>query len=151
MKKKSALMLFLLGISLASFSQKLSLNESTNFYEFSKVVKAKDSLIKDKFLKRFKAINLKNIKDQSTSITGKAETTLFSVGYPVPINYKVKIEFKENRYKLVLTNFVLTDQRGNGPLESLGSYKKRWIKKINKKLPEIISNIEKVNNKSEDW
>ena len=144
-------MLVLLGISLASFSQKLSLNESTNFYEFSKIVKTNDGKIKEKFIKRFKQINLEDIESSEKSIKGTGVTSHLASGIPIAIMYLVKVDFKEKKYKLTLTNFLLEDQRGKHPLEGMRSYKKRWIKKINKKLPEIISNIENLNTKEEEW
>ncbi len=151
MKKKNVLMLFFIGISLVSFSQKLSLNESTNFYEFSKVVEVENDSINKKFTKRFKQLNLEDIEISEKSIKGIGVTSDLVFGIPVVIRYIVKVEFKEKKYKLTLTNFLLEDQRGKHPLEGMKSFKKRWIKKINKKLPEIISNIENLNTKEEEW
>lgn len=149
MKKILFLLLF---VCANIYSQKLSLNESTNFYEFSKIVETNDEKTKGKFIKRFKQINLENIESSEKSIKGNGFTNHLVGGYAtVEINYTVKVDFKKGRYRMTITNFKLTDKNGSNPLEGMRSYKKKWLKKINKKLPEIISNIENLNTKEEEW
>jgi hypothetical protein len=144
------IMFFLVTIN--AFTQELSLNKTTLFYEFSKIVEVNDSLIKEKYNKRFKEINLKNIERDEEILSGFGFTNHLVMGFAtVEIHYKVKIEFKENKYRLTLTDFVLTDLNGSNPIEGLRSFKNSWINKINKKLPIIISNIENINSQSEKW
>lgn len=149
---KHIVRLLILLISLNVYAQELTLNESTNFYEFSKVVESNHNDIKSKLTERFNEINLEDIVKTENAIKGKGFTNHLVGGFAtVEIHYFVKIEFKNNRYKLTLTNFKLTDRNGTNPLEGMRSFKKTWIRKINKKLPEIISNIEKINEGLNDW
>ena len=148
---RKVIVLLTIFISTNFYSQKLALNKPTNFYQFSKVVEVESDSINKKFTKRFKQINLKDIEISEKSIKGTGVTSHLTLGVVIAIKYIVKVEFKKNKYKLTLTNFLLEDQRGKHPLEGLKSYKKRWVKRINKKLPEIISNIEKLNIKEVEW
>lgn len=149
--KKIASILFLLA-TINVFSQELKLNESTNFYEFSKTVDVTDTQLHKKFIKRFKEINLENIEINDDMISGYGFTNHLVGGFAtVEINYKVKIEFKENKYRLTLTNFKLKDKNGSNPLEGMRSFKNKWINIINKKLPSIIENIENLNSETEKW
>jgi hypothetical protein len=144
--------ILLLLITINCFSQELTLNQSTDFYEFSKIVEINDVKLSEKFSKRFKDINLTNLENVDNSISGYGFSNHLVGGFAtVEIKYKVKIEFKENKYKLTLTNFILTDKNGSNPIEGMGSFKKRWIKTINKKLPSIVDNIEKINSEIEKW
>lgn len=150
MKKLTLLLFFLISINL--FAQELSINESTNFYEFSKIVENNDNQINEQFKKRFKEINLENIQNDPNSLSGIGFTNHLVGGFAtVEIKYKVKIDFKENKYKLTLTNFLLTDKNGSNPLEGMKSFKNKWINIINKKLPNIIKNIENINEDSNKW
>ena len=144
---KAILFLFISNLT----AQELELNESSNFYEFSKIVEFKDVNIKQKISKRFGEINIENINKDENSISGKAFTNHLVGGFAtVEIHYSVKIEYKENRYRLKLTNFILTDKNGSNPLEGT-MLKKKWIRKINAKLPKIIQNIENINNDVDKW
>ena len=150
MKNIIKLLIFITVLNVSA--QELSLNESTNFYEFSKIVETNDEKIQGKFSQRFKQINLENIEINENSINGKGFTNHLVGGFAtVEIHYSVKIDFKEGKYRLTITNFKLTDKNGSNPLEGMRSFKKKWIKKINKKLPEIITNIEKVDEKLDKW
>lgn len=147
-----ALTLVLSLFSILLHGQELTLNESTNFYEYSHVKNSTETDVQIKFEKRLKEINLKDLNVSENSITGNGFTNHLVGGFAtVEINYLVKVEFKEGRYKLTLTNFVLTDKNGSNPLEGMKSYKKKWIKIINEKLPEIIDNIESINNQDDEW
>lgn len=150
--KKLLLSFVILLISINSFGQ-LTLNSSNNFYESSKVILTKDSEMIDKLENRFNEINLTEIKRTKNKLTGHGFTNHLVSGFAnVEIKYKVRIDFKESKYKLTLTNFTLKDVNGEIPLEGAGNFKKKWIKKINKKLPEIISNIENFQtSESSDW
>jgi hypothetical protein len=70
-------------------------------------------------------------------------------GSAMEVHYNLLLEFKENRYKLLVNNFKVKDVRyGSVAIETL---KKRstgkWVGFINEELPLIISNIETV----DDW
>ena len=143
--------LFIL-ITVNCYAQELTLNQSTDFYEFSKIVEINDTQLNEKFSNRFKEINLTNIESEDNSISGYGFSNHLVGGFAtVEIKYKVKIEFKENKYKLTITNFILTDKNGSNPIEGMGSFKNRWIKITNKKLPTIVGNIEKINSENGKW
>lgn len=149
---RSLLLLFILTIHCtSSYGQEITLNESTNFYEYSFV---KDSIGNDlmkKFENRLRALNYKEISILENSISGKGFTNYLVGGFAtVEITYVVKINFKENRFKMTFTNFVVADKNGSNPLEGLGSYKKNWIKIINEKLPDIVKNVRNLKNE-DDW
>ncbi|TSE05209.1 hypothetical protein [Aquimarina algiphila] len=149
---KITLSLSILLFSISIYSQKLQLNEKNNFFQFSKVVNHTDEKIAEQFYNRFQKINLTEITESKNNISGIGVTNHLVMGFAlVEIFYKVKIDFKPNKYRLVLTNFKLKDKNGTTPLEGSGSFKRGWIKKINKKLPEIIQNIENINSKDDDW
>lgn len=149
--KKLFLVIFCLA-TVNIFAQKLSLKESTNFYEFSKIVEVNDNQLNEKFKKRFKEINLENIQYDNTTLTGNGFTNHLVGGFAtVEIKYKVKIELKEHKYKLTLTNFILKDKNGSNPIEGMKSFKNKWINIIDKKLPSIVENIEKINLNSDKW
>jgi len=146
------IVLFCLTFGIHCFSQELLFNESNNFFEFSKIVSTQDSLILNKFEKRFKEINLTGIETEQNSIYGYGFTNHLIGGFAtVEIKYKVKIDFKENKYKITITNFILTDLNGSNPLEGMRSYKNKWIRIINKKLPSILSNIENIHSDTDKW
>ena len=128
------------------FGQELLLNETTGFYEFNKVQENSDSILFLKFKNRLNDINYKNISIQENFISGEGFTNHLVGGFAtVEIKYIVKIAFKEGKYKITLTNFILSDKNGNNPLEGMGSFKKKWINIINEKLPEIVKNLQDFN------
>jgi len=134
-----------------AFGQSLSLNETTSFYEYSKIKDTATNGLINIFKKRLESLNYKEIEVSDSSIVCKGFTNHLVGGFAtVEITYVIKLFFKSDRYKLTVTNFILTDKNGSNPLEGLGSYKKKWIGIIDKKLPEIIKNIEALN-KTEAW
>ncbi len=144
--------IFLFLIPVLIYSQELALNNENNFYEFSKVAKSNEKMLIEKFHNRFNEINLNNISQTDNKLIAKGFTNHLVSGFAiVEIRYKVIVMFKENRYKLTLTNFSLKDVNGEIPLEGAKSFKNKWIKKINKKLPEIIKNIENLQTTQDDW
>lgn len=149
---KKYLLLSLLVISNFLLSgQEISLNESNSFYEYSHIKESNDKELLNRFKNRLTDLNYKEIVVQENSISGQGFTNHLVGGFAtVEIRYVIKISFKEGRYKLTLTNFVLTDKNGSDPLEGMGSFKKKWIRIINEKLPMIIDNVETLKN-TNDW
>lgn len=131
--------------------QELSLNESTNFYEYSQIKDSSNKKLISLLKKRLENLNYNDVTIVENTLSGNGFTSHLVMAFAtVEIKYVVKISFKEDRYKLTLTNFILTDKNGSNPLEGMGSFKKKWISIINKKLPEIIKNIESLN-KDDNW
>jgi len=129
----------------------LSLNEKNTFYEYSHVKEASGSDLINHFSTRLKSLNYSNVEVSENKISATGFTNHLVGGFAtVEIHYKIKITFKVDRYKLTLTNFILTDKNGSNPIEGLGMFKKKWVKIINKKLPKIVASIESENN-TEDW
>jgi len=149
--KNYFLLLFLLTLSNLSQGQELSLNESTSYYEYMHVKESDDKELITKFKNRLTELNYKEVSIQDASISGAGFTNHLVGGFAtVEIRYLVKIAFKEGRYKLTLTNFILTDKNGSNPLEGMRSFEKKWVNIINDKLPDIVKNIENLKN-SDDW
>jgi hypothetical protein len=149
--KNCFLLILLLTICNLSQGQELSLNESTSFNEYSQIKESDDKKLIAKLKNRLTELNYKDISIQDASISGQGFTSHLVGGFAtVEIKYMVKIAFKDGRYKLTLTNFILTDNNGSNPLEGMRSFEKKWIKIINGKLPEIIKNIENINS-GDDW
>ena len=119
-KKIIVISLFLIANYISA--QNLELNSDTKFYEFSKIVEIKDEHLLSKFEKRLNEINIKNITKTENTIIGEGFTNHLVMGFAtVEIRYTLKLSFKENKYKLTLTNFILTDKNGSNPLEGLRS------------------------------
>src|SRR5258708_34281503 len=132
--KKYLLIPFLAISNFFVSAQEISLSESTNFYEYSHVKESTDSELIKKFKTKLADLKYKENVVQENSISGQGFTNHLVSGFAtVEIRYLVKISFKEGRYKLTLTNFVLTDRNGSNPLEGMGSFKKKWIKIIDEK------------------
>jgi hypothetical protein len=131
--------------------QELILNESVGFYEYTLIKESSDSSIEIKFKNRLNELNYKNVNYQDNFISGEGMTNHLVGGFAtVEIKYLVKVSFKQGKYKLTITNFVLTDKNGSNPIEGMGSFKNKWVRIINEKLPEIVNNIQSLKNE-EDW
>lgn len=142
---------FVSFLYLKSHGQSLSLNEITSFYEYSKIKDTTTNGLVVKFKKRLESLNYKDIEISDSSITCKGFTNHLVMGFAtVEIRYVIKLFFKSDKYKLTVTNFILTDKNGSNPLEGLGSFKRKWIGIIDKKLPEIVLKIDTLNIK-ESW
>jgi hypothetical protein len=135
------LLITFLFISIHTSAQQLSLNESSKLFEYSHV-KEGDKTV-DQQRARLEELGYKNITADPNKVSSEGFTSHLVGGFAtVEIRYNTRYEFKEGRYKLTLTNFVLTDKNGSQALENLGSYQKRWIKTLNKKLPGIVAQLE---------
>ena len=129
----------------------MTFNDATSFYEYSKIKDTATNGLIANFKNRLETLNYKSVLVTDSAIVGIGFTNHLVMGFAtVEIKYVVKLFFKQNRYKLTVTNFILTDKNGSNPLEGLGSFKKKWIGIIDKKLPDIIKNIETLN-KTETW
>jgi len=146
---KATIILLLITASL--YSQELKLNQEINLYEYSHVknLDVEKSAKIDLFLTQLRKINYTNIESGTDFIKADNFVTKMIFGSAMEVHYNLLLEFKENRYKLLVNNFKVKDLRyGSVAIETL---KKRstgkWVGFINEELPLIISNIETV----DDW
>ena len=146
---KATIILLLITASL--YSQELKLNQEINLYEYSHVknLDVEKSAKIDLFLTQLRKLNYTNIESGTDFIKADNFVTKMIFGSAMEVHYNLLLEFKENRYKLLVNNFKVKDLRyGSVAIETL---KKRstgkWVGFINEELPLIISNIETV----DDW
>lgn len=136
-----ALLILPIGVN----SQELSLNEKTSAYDYSKIIEINEnrSDVKDDILKNLRDLNYQNVIVETETISADSFYSKLIITTPVNINYHVTIDFKDNKYRLLINRFVLDDgMRAVIPLENLKAHTKRWVKDINKNLPSIIKAIE---------
>jgi hypothetical protein len=142
--KAKLLVLFYLFIS-SVFAQELILNPETKIYEYSEIKET--TLSNSDFIKQFdakmKELSYSDIQISESSISGKNFISFLILTTPVQIHYQVSIEIKDSRYKILFNRFVADDKRYSPiPIEDLKSYTKKWVKKINEKLPTIVNAIQ---------
>ena len=146
---KATIILLLITANL--YSQEVKLNQEINLYEYSHVknLDVEKSAKIDLFLTQLRKLNYTNIESGTDFIKADNFVTKMIFGSAMEVHYNLLLEFKENRYKLLVNNFKVKDVRyGSVAIETL---KKRstgkWVGFINEELPLIISNIETV----DDW
>jgi|GEM_PF-3642774 hypothetical protein len=146
---KATIILLLITANL--YSQEVKLNEEINLYEYSHV---KDLDVEkpakiDLFLTQLRKLNYTNIESGTDFIKADNFVTKMIFGSAMEVHYNLLLEFKENRYKLLVNNFKVKDVRyGSVAIETLKKRSTRkWVGFINEELPLIISNIETV----DDW
>lgn len=145
------IILFLLLTPYLSLSQTITLNEETSLYSFEKIVKHSNTIdnLKNNFLTNFEKLSYTNILVNDDFISGENFYSVIIMSTPMQVKYNVRIDFKSDKYKILINKFVLEDKRWSPvPLENLKSGKKKWIQNINEKLPSIIKSIE---NSNKDW
>lgn len=134
---------YLVGIVTA---QTVTQNENTKVFEYAIVKEfSGDSIARlELFSNKFKELNYSNITITKNDIKGESFFTKIITGTSMEIHYQVLIQFKQNKYRILINKFVIKDQRyGATPLENIGkSSQKRWIEYINENLPTIVKNIE---------
>jgi len=138
--------LFIYVFTFFGFSQELTLNEELNIYNYEVVKDLQITVAErlDIFEKKLKELNYNNIVKDETSIKSESFVTKMIFGSAMEVHYNVYIQFKEDRYKLLLNDFTVNDVRfGKVAIETMKkSSRKRWIGFINKELPQILANIE---------
>lgn len=141
MKKILSLFLFL---PLIGFTQEIQINDVNSLYEYSHIKESTNKIINE-FEKNILSLKYTNVFKNENSLSGENYFSVMIMGTPVQVHYYVSIEFKENKYKLVINKFILEDRRWSPvPLENIRSGKSKWIGKINENLPKIIKSIETI-------
>lgn len=140
---KKIILLFLFCISSITYSQEISLNETSSLYSYSHVKDSSEVNLINTLDTRLKSIGYSNVIKSDSSLSGENFFSVIILGTPVQVHYNVFIEFQETKYKLTVNKFVLEDRRWSPvPLENIKTGKSRWIKKINENLPKILKAIE---------
>jgi len=136
------LLSFFLLCSVLSNAQELSKNPDNNIYEFSQVIN--NAVTSEKALSQLRELKYVIIETGESFIHAEGSFSHMVMGnFPVEIRYNVIYEFKDDRYRLKINRFVLQDKNPVAvPLEDMKSHTKRWIKKINEKLPDIVKALE---------
>lgn len=126
---KSSLTLFLLLLSFSSMAQEKTLPmDERGMYTFLEVTELQSvrKEVMSANAKRFFKANAKAIKlkttEKDTAFYGKGKMVVqkgsSGIGHPsAEVNYNISLELKENKYRLILTDFVVTpyerDRYGN--------------------------------------
>lgn len=140
------IILFLLFIPFIGLSQEIQMNEINSLYEFSHIKESTNITINE-LEKNILALKYSNVAKSENTLSGENYFSVIILGTPVQVHYFILIEFKENKYKLNISKFILEDRRWSPvPLENIKSGKSKWIKKINENLPKIIKSIETISN-----
>jgi hypothetical protein len=145
------IIVFLLLLPTLLFSQTITLNEETSLYSFEKINEHNSTVddLKNNFLTNFEKLSYSNILVTDDFISGENFYSVMIMSTPMQVKYVVRIDFKTDKYKLLINKFTLEDKRWSPvPIENLKSGKKKWIQNINDKLPSIIKSIESIN---KDW
>lgn len=140
-KMKKIILLTLITFNFA-ISQEIKLNPNSSIYDYSEINEFTNSNQINLFESKMRELNFSNISKSETSVSGESYFSILIMGTPLQVKYFVFIDFKENKYKLSISKFIIEDKRWSPvPLENIKSGKSRWISEINKKLPEIIKAI----------
>ncbi len=140
--------LVLAVISESSFAQQVSMNETLKIHEYSHIKEVNDG-INDRlavFSNKMKELNYSEIDEFEDGIKGENFFTKMITGSAMEVHFNAVIMFKEDRYKLTINNFRIKDVRfGTVALETLKkSSQKKWVQFINEQLPQVVSNLENI-------
>lgn len=144
---KKIISILLLSTSL-SFSQELTKNLDTGKFEYIEIVNEKTD--NESFKSKLSNLGYKDFIETNNSIKSQGFFNEQVMGFVVEIFYDTTIEFKDDKYRIKINNVLVKDNRGTYVLEDMGGYQKKWLKKFNQKLPEIIEKLKKESVKS-DW
>ncbi|UOX35324.1 hypothetical protein LXD69_07335 [Flavobacterium sediminilitoris] len=148
---KKFILLVLVVFSSGVFAQELILNSETKIYEYEYIKESSETIefLTSSFESKLNDLNYKDVIFSTDKITSQSFFTKLIMGTPMEIRYNLTIDFKEGKYKVLFNKFIIEDKRfGSVPLEDIKSAKKKWIKTINEKLPDLIAALE---SKAKDW
>lgn len=147
---KALLITFMALMATVDSPQILTFNNDTAMWEFAEVYDGTE--VNGLLLNRLKATNYTILDNSSERIEALGKTSHLVGGFTtVEIEYKALIEFKDGRYRVKLSGWVLTDKNGSNPLENMKGFTKKWVKIINQKLPGIIESINNYNASDDSW
>lgn len=145
MKKITLILLFF--ISTTMNSQELKRNSDTGKFEYIVVVDGNRKV--GSIEQRLKDLNYSDITNSTKEITGRSQINEQVMGFVVELFYTATIEFKDDKYRIKISNVNVKDTKGNYVLEDMGTYQKKWLKKFNNRLPEIVEKLKTDSQKSE--
>ena len=136
--------------ALSGTAQTVSLNTDTNIYEVVVI----DSLTKpvpervSEFKKQMDLLGYKDVEIENNRLSGESFFSKNIMGSAMELHYNTVIQFKVNKYKISLNKFIVNDVRfGEYTFEDMKtSNRKRWIKLVNEKAPEIINRLKFIDN-----
>lgn len=132
------ILILLLFTSFSVLGQNLVLNSTNNKYEYSSTLKN----LQNVQTLQSKLLELGYTPTTTPNIFQSSFTHLVMGSFPVEINYYLIIKETDSVINYTFTNFKVNDQsKMLIPLEDLRSYKKKWIKNIDKKLPSLVSQL----------
>lgn len=140
---KNLIFLIMVLISVTSISQELEKNPDTGKFEYTEVVDQTRTVVS--FKDRMTSLGYKNVETTETSASGNSLANEQVMGFVVEMIYDAVIEVKDGRYRIKITNVHIKDTKGTYILEDMGGYQKKWLKKFNNRLPEIVSQLKKEN------
>ena len=140
---KTSVLLIALFITVFAYSQELKENTDTKKFEYIEVVEQKRTV--ESFNSRLKSLGYKEIETSEYEVQGQGQINEKVMGFVVELFYDATIELKDEKYRIKITNVLVKDVKGTYILEDMGGYKKKWLKKFNKRLPEIVSQLKKEN------
>lgn len=151
MKIILALLTLLVSVN-AVFCQKLEKNKENGLYESSTVIKFEDNKLIENLKSRLITLNYK-ITFTSDSLISASRTYSLGDLTGQDVTYTVNVTARPNRYRFVFTNFLVNVSSGQSTLEHLGfGITGLWVRNINKKLPQLISDLDLNNTKKkDDW
>ncbi|RXG32011.1 hypothetical protein [Leeuwenhoekiella marinoflava] len=142
--------IILFFIALSGTAQTIKLNPDTNIYEVVVI----DSLTKPvpdrilEFKKQMDLLSYADISSTDSSVSGESYFTKKIMGSAMEVHFNAIVQFKENKYRITLNKFYVNDVRyGQYTFEDMKSgNRKRWIKLVDEKAPEIIDQLKFVDN-----
>ena len=151
--KKYVLSTVLICISLFSFGQKLKLNED-GIYVCDSVFNYQDSNLIETLKSRVLSLNYNIEQGVNSQIVASRYYSLGALSGQ-KVKYRVRIEIKENKYRINFSNFIIQYPVDNQLKEELLEkiiFRKMWVKNIEKQLPKMIGELDLNTKKvSKDW
>lgn len=136
MKKAILFILF----TVFAYSQELVFNDALSLYEYKYSV---GELSKDHFFKKFNELNYESVIEYDDELIAEGFFSSSITGFIVKIKYTVFIKFSTGATNIRFSKFVLNDHNQvPSPLEDIPYTKKKWIKRINEKLPSLIRSLQ---------
>ncbi|MCL4481391.1 MAG: hypothetical protein M1445_01990 [Bacteroidetes bacterium] len=151
--KKSVILIAFICASFFSFGQELKLNDD-GIYEYDSVINFSDSNLIETLKNRILTLNYNIEQGTNSEIIASRYYSLGTLSGQ-KVKYRVRIELKDNKYRLFLTNFIIqytaNNQLKEDPLEKT-LWKKMWLKNINKELPKLVRELDLNTSKvKKDW
>lgn len=138
--------------SFFAFGQKLELNEN-GFYECTTIINYKDAKLLESLKARILSLNY-NIIQVTDSLIIASRLSSEGALSGQNIKYNVSLELRENKYRVIFTNFIIyttSTLAKETHLEKI-IFKQSWIKQIDKELPKLVGELDlNTAKEKKDW